>query len=154
MKVPIAAGATALILSVIWLSEVAAQETGTVRGAASHNTAIWLDTALHWTVRGIEMVGIAAVVIGAIAASTVFLFRAAREGPSKGIYQQLRASLGRSILLGLEFLVAADIINTVAIDPTLESVAVLAAVVAVRTFLSIALEVEIEGKWPWRKNGE
>ncbi|MDN3718546.1 DUF1622 domain-containing protein [Roseibium salinum] len=64
----------------------------------------------------------------------MFLFRAAREGPSKGIYQQLRASLGRSILLGLEFLVAADIINTVAIDPTLESVAVLAAVVAVRTF--------------------
>ena len=62
-----------------------------------------------------------------------------------------RSDLGRAILLGLEFLVAADIINTVAIEPTLESIAVLAAIVLVRTFLSFALEAEIEGHWPWQR---
>ena len=148
MKVPVAAAATALILSALWIPAAAAQETA---GAVPEDTAAWLDGILHWTVRGIELVGIAAVVIGALAASAVFLFQVARAGPSKETYHQFRASLGRSILLGLEFLVAADIINTVAIDPTLDSVAVLAAVVAVRTFLSFALEVEIEGTWPWRK---
>lgn len=58
--------------------------------------------------------------------------------------------MGRAILLGLELLVAADIINTVAIDPTLESLAVLAGIVLIRTFLSLSLEVEIEGRWPWQ----
>jgi uncharacterized membrane protein len=66
-----------------------------------------------------------------------------------------RSNLGRAILLGLEFLVAADIINTVAVTPTLLSVAVLAGIVIIRTFLSFSLEVEIEGRWPWdRKRGE
>ena len=66
-----------------------------------------------------------------------------------------RSSLGRAILLGLEFLVAADIINTVAVTPTLLSVAVLAGIVIIRTFLSFSLEVEIEGRWPWqRRKGE
>ena len=59
--------------------------------------------------------------------------------------------MGRSILLCLEFLVAADIINTVAIEPTLESLAVLAGIVIIRTFLSFSLEVEIEGRWPWQR---
>ena len=59
--------------------------------------------------------------------------------------------LGRSILLGLEFLVAADIIHTVAVDPTLQSLSVLAGIVLIRTFLSFSLEVEIEGRWPWQK---
>lgn len=66
-----------------------------------------------------------------------------------------RSSLGRAILLGLEFLVAADIINTVAVTPTLLSIAVLAGIVIIRTFLSFSLEVEIEGRWPWdRRRGE
>jgi uncharacterized membrane protein len=62
-----------------------------------------------------------------------------------------RTDLGRSILLGLEFLVAADIIATVALKPTLESLAVLAGIVLIRTFLSFSLEVEIEGRWPWQR---
>ena len=62
-----------------------------------------------------------------------------------------RSNLGRSILLGLEFLVAADIINTVAVEPTIQSLIVLAGIVLIRTFLSFSLEVEIEGRWPWRK---
>ena len=113
----------------------------------------WIDGAVHWTVRVIEIVGIAAIVIGAVAAAGVYLYRTACRKPQQAEYQAFRAALGRSILLGLEFLVAADIINTVAIDPTLESVAVLAAIVLVRTFLSFALEVEIDGTWPWNKGG-
>jgi uncharacterized membrane protein len=66
-----------------------------------------------------------------------------------------RSKLGRAILLGLEFLVAADIINTVAIEPSLQSLAILGGIVLIRTFLSFSLEVEIEGRWPWdRHKGE
>ena len=67
------------------------------------------------------------------------------------VYQQYRRLLGRSILLGLEFLVAGDIIRTVAIDPTFASVGVLAIIVIIRTFLSFSLELEITGRWPWQK---
>jgi len=67
----------------------------------------------------------------------------------------LRSNFGRSILLGLEFLIAADIINTVAVTPTLQSVIVLGAIVLIRTFLSFSLELEIDGRWPWqRRAGE
>jgi uncharacterized membrane protein len=65
-----------------------------------------------------------------------------------------RRMLGRAILTGLELLVAADIIRTVAIDPTLESVAVLGVIVLIRTFLSFSLEVEIDGRWPWQKKAK
>ena len=67
------------------------------------------------------------------------------------VYRTFRRQLGRAILLGLELLVAADIIRTVAITPTLESVAVLAGIVLIRTFLSWSLELEISGAWPWQK---
>ena len=67
-------------------------------------------------------------------------------------YRQLRQDLGRGILLGLEFLVAADIIRTVAVDPTLESVATLGVIVVIRTFLSMALQVELDGHLPWRRD--
>lgn len=110
-----------------------------------------LSEAMHWTTRGIEIVGILAIVVGIIIATATFLRRKLR-GDSAGSFHTFRASLGRSILLGLEFLVAADIINTVAIEPTLQSVAVLGGIVLIRTFLSFALEVEIEGRWPWQKS--
>ena len=70
------------------------------------------------------------------------------------MYRELRIRLGRALLLGLEVLVAADIIRTVALEATLESVAALGLLVLVRTFLSWALVVEIEGRWPWRPGGE
>lgn len=110
-----------------------------------------LSEVLHWTTRAIEVAGILTIVIGTIGATITFLRRRFGGGGSNA-FHEFRSSLGRSILLGLEFLVAADIINTVAIEPTLDSVAVLAGIVFVRTFLSFALEVEIEGRWPWRKD--
>jgi uncharacterized membrane protein len=66
-------------------------------------------------------------------------------------YRQFRQDLGRGILLGLEFLVAADIIRTVAVTPTLQGVLVLGLIVLIRTFLSIAIGVELEGRWPWQR---
>lgn len=114
-------------------------------------SAALLDPALHWITRGIEIVGIGAIVLGAIAATIVWCSATLRHGPSEPAYHAFRSNLGRAILLGLEFLVAADIINTVAVDPTLQSVAVLAGIVLVRTFLSFALQIEIEGSVPWRR---
>jgi uncharacterized membrane protein len=74
--------------------------------------------------------------------------RALRAGPDR--YQRLRHDLGRSILLGLEVLVAADIVRSVALSPSMGGLAVLAAIVAIRTFLSWSLALELDGRWPWQ----
>jgi uncharacterized membrane protein len=99
----------------------------------------------------IDGAGVGAIVVGAIVASVFALARLVRK--QRPVYRPYRSQLGRSILLGLELLVAADIIRTVAITPTLESVAVLAAIVLIRTFLSFSLELEISGRWPWQTEG-
>ena len=104
---------------------------------------------IHAVTRMVEIAGIAVILLGALVSAALYLRGVARDGAGAA-YKALRSNLGRSILLGLELLVAADIINTVAIEPTLDSLAVLAGIVLIRTFLSFALEVEIEGKWPWR----
>ena len=109
-----------------------------------------LKQLLLWTTRSIEIVGIIVIVVGTIIETVTFL-RDRTAGNLSNSFHRFRSGLGRAILLGLEFLVAADIINTVAIEPTLESVAVLAGIVLIRTFLSFSLEVEIEGRWPWRR---
>ena len=98
----------------------------------------------------VELAGIAVILAGILLSALAFA-RQLRASGADGAYKALRSNIGRSILLGLELLVAADIINTVAIAPTLESLAVLAGIVAIRTFLSFSLEVEIEGRWPWQK---
>lgn len=105
--------------------------------------------------RGIEFAGITVMVLGGLVACAVFVRRAlrGRTGAAPGFeptYRALRADLGRAILLGLEFLVAADIIGTVAIEPTFRSLGVLGLIVLIRTFLSFSLEVEITGRWPWQ----
>ncbi len=102
--------------------------------------------------RVVEGAGVTAIVIGAVAAVVFAATRLIRR--ESGVYSRFRRFLGRSILLGLEFLVAADIIHTVVIAPTLESVAVLGLLVLIRTFLSWSLELEITGRWPWRKGSE
>jgi uncharacterized membrane protein len=97
--------------------------------------------------RAIEAAGVLVIVLGIVMPSIGFV--RSREADRLRNY---RSAVGRGILLGLEFLVAADIINTVAMDPTLESLAVLAGIVVIRTFLSFSLEVEIEGRWPWQRH--
>jgi uncharacterized membrane protein len=109
--------------------------------------------AVHFVTRMVEMAGIGVMLTGGIVSLALFTMALARDKATAAI-AGFRSNLGRSILLGLEFLVAADIIDTVAIEPTLESVAVLAGIVLIRTFLSFSLELEIEGRWPWeRKSG-
>lgn len=96
-----------------------------------------------------DATGVGVIVVGITVASVVALAALLRRDP--GTYEDYRRRLGRSILLGLEILVAADIIRTVAVTPTLASVAVLAVIVLIRTFLSFSLELEITGRWPWQK---
>ena len=96
--------------------------------------------------KGVDAVGVATIVIGVLAA-TVMSLRHQMDVASR--YRVFRQRMGRAILLGLELLVAADIIRTVAVTPTLESAGVLAIIVAIRTFLSFSLEVELEGRLPW-----
>ena len=105
----------------------------------------------HNVSRVIEIVGVAIIAGGALVTLAMFAYRASRTRDMGAAVADLRSSLGRAILLGLELLVAADIINTVAVAPTLQSLAVLAGIVAIRTFLSFSLEVEIEGQWPWQR---
>jgi uncharacterized membrane protein len=106
----------------------------------------WMET-LGLAVDGF---GVLIVVVGASLASIRYLLALLRRRANA--YQSFRQSLGRAILLGLEFLIAGDIIRTVAIEPTMESVAVLAGIVAVRTFLSFTLELELHGRWPWARH--
>jgi uncharacterized membrane protein len=107
------------------------------------------DLGLRWITRAIEFGGIAIIAIGAVVATVIYLAQLAGRRSGPDAFMGYRSSLGRAILLGLEFLVAADIINTVAIEPSLESVTVLGGIVLIRTFLSFSLEIEIEGRWPW-----
>jgi uncharacterized membrane protein len=97
---------------------------------------------------GVDAVGVLVVVVGALAATGRFLFWGKR---SDDPYRRYRQDLGRAILLGLEFLVAGDIIRTVVVAPTLENVIVLGLIVLIRTFLSMALQLELEGRWPWQR---
>ncbi len=110
-----------------------------------------LAEALHGVVRAIEVGGTAIIVVGVLAATVRYGLALLAGQDGDAAYHGYRSGLGRSILLGLEVLVAADIINTVAIEPTLQSLAVLAGIVLIRTFLSFSLEVEIEGRWPWQR---
>jgi uncharacterized membrane protein len=98
----------------------------------------------------VDAVGVAIVVLGLVVASAMFVSRALRSDQFDPVYRSYRQNLGRAILLGLEFLVAADIIRTVAVDPTFQSAGVLALIVLIRTFLSFALQLEIDGRWPWQ----
>jgi uncharacterized membrane protein len=114
-------------------------------------TGAAIDAAMHLVGTAIEVIGVAIIVVGALLASSLFLRRGFRGAGWVSAYERFRADLGRGILLGLEFLVAGDIIGTVAVAPTFESLGVLAAIVLIRTFLSFSLAVEIEGRWPWQR---
>lgn len=101
--------------------------------------------------KGVDGTGVAIIVVGALVATGQFLRGARAVGAFEDAYRRYRRALGRAILLGVEFLVAGDIIRTVAIAPTFRSVGILAIIVALRTFLSLELELEIDGRWPWDK---
>lgn len=99
----------------------------------------------------LELAGVAIIVGGAILACWLYLRHGLRSSDWRDAYARFRSNLGRGILLGLELLVGADIIATITAPLTFDSVALLALVILIRTFLSFALETEIEGCWPWRR---
>jgi uncharacterized membrane protein len=107
--------------------------------------------------RWFELAGIAVIVVGSLVALGVGVLTVAGVRRTEGVdgrpevIPAFRRTLGRSILTGLELLVAADIIRTVAVEPTMQNVLVLGLIVLIRTFLSLSLEVEIDGKWPWQQ---
>ena len=109
----------------------------------------------EWASLVIEVLGAGIIVAGvikvAITRGTIrYLFRLGEPGA----YESYKHQLGKTLLLGLEFLVAADVVRTVALEPTLTNVAVLGLLVVIRTFLSWSLTVEIEGRWPWQARVE
>ena len=103
---------------------------------------------------GIELGGIAVIVFGSLGAFYRLAAGWLRRRDREGAYERTRRTVGRSILLGLELLVAGDIIQTVAVSPTFTSIGVLAGVILLRTFLSFTLELEITGRWPWQHKPE
>lgn len=100
---------------------------------------------------GIGLDGIGVLVVAAGAALAVGRALSRRAPTFADRYRALREDLGRAIVLGLEFLIAGDIIRTVVVDPTLENVLALGLIVLVRTFLSMTLQLEVEGRWPWQR---
>jgi len=109
---------------------------------------------LEQVASAIEIAGVAMIVVGGLIA-TARMLRGGFASPGWGTaLPRYRADLGMAILLGLELLIAADIIDTIALPLTVESVGLLAGIVLIRTFLSWSLEVEIEGRWPWQGRRE
>lgn len=108
-------------------------------------------SAIEWAALGIEVLGAVVIVVGVLrVAVTRGTVRFLLKLDQPGTYDSYKHQIGRSLLLGLEFLVAADVVRTVALEPTLNNVVVLGLLVLVRTFLSWSLTVEIEGRWPWQ----
>jgi len=108
------------------------------------------DDVISEVVKVVEAVGAAIMVLGALGALLVFAYRELGAGTAES-YDELRRNLGRAILVGLEVLIVADIVRTIIVEPTLESVGVLGVIVVIRIALSFSLEVEIDGFWPWRR---
>jgi uncharacterized membrane protein len=106
----------------------------------------WMEVVVH----AFEVVGVGILAVGSFVA-LVGAGRAMSGGNRHTAYEQARHSVGRAILLGLEVLIIADIVQTITIDPTIESSLALALIVLVRTFLSFSLEIELEGIVPWRR---
>jgi uncharacterized membrane protein len=98
----------------------------------------------------IDFAGVVIIALGALSGVILCAQDLLRQERAVDAYSRLRTFLGRSLLLGLEFLVAGDIIKTVAIEPTFDSVIVLVIIVLVRTVLSLSIDVEIDGRWPWQ----
>ncbi|MGH2674333.1 MAG: DUF1622 domain-containing protein [bacterium] len=99
--------------------------------------------------KGVDVAGIAIIVIGVIVGTVGYLSHVRADAGSA--YRDYRVGLGRAILLGLEFLIAGDIIRTVATSPTFRGVGILGTIVLIRTFLSITLNLEVEGRLPWKR---
>ncbi|QQP89776.1 DUF1622 domain-containing protein [Skermanella sp. TT6] len=137
-----------LLYSLFGASAAHAQEVG---GFLSESRGTIVHIA-ELVTSGIEAVGIAVIVLGATIATALFIRDGFGAAGWNDAYERYRANLGRGILIGLELLVAADIIATVAAPLDFSTVGALGVIVLIRTFLSFSLEVEIKGRWPWQES--
>jgi uncharacterized membrane protein len=119
--------------------------------AASGAADTSFSTAMDHVAQGFEALGALILVAGVLLSAVLAALALRRPGPAKQAYKVLRQAFGGTLLLALEILVAADLIRTVAVAPTLDNVLALGLIVLIRTFLSFSLEVEIEGVPPWRR---
>ena len=110
-----------------------------------------IKQTIELIITAFELAGIAVLAIGSLLAFIRGAYFLVRFRNGSAAYRHLRLYLGRSIVVGLEILIAADIIRSVVVDPTFASVGVLGLIVLIRTFLSWSLEVEIDGEWPWQR---
>ena len=106
---------------------------------------------MEWAAQVFELIGAAVLLLGLFVSAGLAIRSLRRSGSGPRAFQILRQSFGGVILLGLEVLVAADLVRTVAVAPTMENVLVLGVIVLIRTILSFSIEVEIEGVAPWRR---
>ena len=113
----------------------------------------FITSFAEWCAAVIELIGVGVITVISVYTIAVALWDLVQRRGFNEIVREARQCLGKGILIALEFLIAADIIHTVAVELTLESVAVLSVVVLIRTFLSFTLEAELTGKWPWQKSG-
>jgi uncharacterized membrane protein len=114
-----------------------------------------IRTVIEWAALAIEILGAVVIVAGVIkVAITQGTVRYLFQLDKPGAFERYKHQMGRSLLLGLEFLVAGDVVRTVALEPTLTNVGVLGLLVLIRTFLSWSLAVEIEGRWPWQARSD
>ena len=110
-----------------------------------------IRAVIEWAALAIEILGAVVIVAGVIkVAVTRGTVRYLFQLDKPGAFERYKHQMGRSLLLGLEFLVAGDVVRTVALDPTLVNVGVLGLLVLIRTFLSWSMRVETEGRWPWQ----
>ena len=116
-----------------------------IQNEVMENIEVYIDYIAKVT----EAIGVLTIFLGSLYSIGKFMFSMRSKNPVS--YLELRQSVGKSILLGLEILIAADIMATVVTKPTLKSVFILGLIVLIRTFLSLSLQVELEGKFPWQK---
>jgi uncharacterized membrane protein len=122
-----------------------------IAAGAAELSANTFTTLMDYVVRGFEGLGAAILVVGVIWSFVLSAVTVRRHGWSSKAYLILRQAVGGTLLLGVEVLVAADLVRTIAIAPTLDNVLTLGLIVVIRTFLSFSLETEIEGVAPWRR---
>jgi uncharacterized membrane protein len=110
---------------------------------------VYIKETVVFVAKAIDGAGVAAIALGILYFTARALSQRMLAPPDR--YRIYRRGIGRAVLLGLELLIAGDIIRTVAVSPTFRSAGVLAVIVAIRTFLSFTLELELEGRWPWQR---
>jgi uncharacterized membrane protein len=128
--------------------------TVVLRAESTGDLLASLKSVIEFAATLIELLAVAIIVLATAVATVLYVRRLVNRTAGLSGYEQYKVRLGRALLLGLEILVAADIVRTVALEPSLTNVGILALLVIIRTFLSWSLVVEIEHRWPWRARTE